>query len=75
MNDLRHLTVGGLVRELQEVASRHGNDTPVVVPTLADADYEQATIPVVMHAAREAVPDDWDRFHLDPTGGAVMVIS
>lgn len=75
MDDGVNLTVGGLVRELQEIASRYGSDTPVVIPTIADADYEQATAPIVMHAAREEVPDDWDFFHITPHGEAVAVIS
>lgn len=75
MNDEIYLTVGGLMRKLQEIAFRYGNDTPVVIPTTADADYEQATTPTVMHAKREAVPDDWDLFHVGPTGEAVAVIS
>lgn len=70
-----HPTVGGLMRELQKIADRHGNDTPIVVPSATDADYEQAAAPIVMHARREAVPDDWDLFHVDPTGEAVAVIS
>lgn len=75
MDDRTDLTVGGLMRELQEIAYRYGNDTPVVLPTTADADYEQATAPIVMHAKREAGPDDWDLFHVDPTGEAMAVIS
>lgn len=74
MEDRINLTVGGLMRELQEIALRYGNDTPVVVPTTADADYEQATAPIVMHAEREQTPDDWDLFHVSPTGEAVAVI-
>ena len=74
-DDRIDLTVGGLMRELQEIASRYGSDTPVVLPTMADADYEQATAPIVMHAEREVGPDDWDLFHVDPTGEAVAVIS
>lgn len=70
-----NLTVGGLMCELQKIAFRYGNDTPIVIPAAADADYEQATIPIVMHAEREAVPDDWDLFHISPTGEAVAVIS
>ena len=70
-----HLTVGGLMRELQEIASRYGNDTPIAVHTMADADYEQATVPIVMHARREPVPDDWDLFHVTPDGEPVAVIS
>lgn len=75
MDDRVYLTVGGLMRELQEIAARYGNDTPVVVLSLADADYEQATAPTVMHATREEVPDDWDFFNADPAGEAVAVIS
>ncbi len=74
MDDRIYLTVAGLMRELQEIADRYGN-IPVVTPTAADADYEQATVPIVMHAEREVVPDDWDLFHVAPTGKAVMVIS
>jgi dUTP pyrophosphatase len=74
-NDRIHLTVGGLMRELQEIALRYGNDTPIVTPTSADADYEQAVAPFIMHARREPVPDDWDLFHVEPDGGAVAVIS
>lgn len=70
-----NLTVGGLMSELREIAFRYGNDTPVVVHTQADADYEQAVAPIIMHARRETVPDDWDLFHVDPTGEAVAVIS
>lgn len=74
MDDRFYLTVNGLMRELQEISSRYGN-IPVVIPTTADADYEQATAPFVMHAKREPVPDDWDLFHITPTGEAVAVIS
>jgi len=72
---VHQLTVGRLLRDLQEIALRYGNDTPVVIPTTTDADYEQATVPFVMHADREVVPNDWDLFHINPTGEAVMVIS
>lgn len=75
MDNRTYLTVGGLMRELQEIAFRYGNDTPVAISTTADADYEQATAPIVMHASREPMPDDWDLFHIDPTGEAVAVIS
>lgn len=74
MDNRTYLTVGGLVTELQEIAFRYGN-IPVVVSTTADADFEQATAPVIRYAKREAAPDGWDLFHVDPTGEAVMVIS
>lgn len=69
------LTIGQIVEQLQDLAARYGNDTPVVIPTTADADYEQVTAPIVMHGRREAVPGDWDLFHIDPTGDPVAVIS
>lgn len=74
MDNRTYLTISGLMRELPEIASRYG-DIPVAVATTADADYEQATTPVVMHALREAVAGDWDLFHIDPDGEAVAVIS
>lgn len=74
MDNTTHLTVDGLARELREIASRYGN-IPVVTVTAADADYEQATAPFVMHARRVPVPDDWDLFHVIPDGEAVAVIS
>lgn len=74
MDDAIYLTVGGLMRELREIASRYG-DIPIVTLTAADADYEQATVPFIMHARRRPVPDDWDLFHVSPDGEAVAVIS
>ena len=74
MDDTTHLTVNGLMRELREIASRYGN-IPVVTVTAADADYEQAAAPFIMHGRREPVPDDWDLFHVSPDGEAVAVIS
>lgn len=75
MDDQINLTVGGLMRSLQDIALRYGNDTPIVTPSLADANYEQATAPIVMHAKREPVPDEWDLFNVDPAGEVVAVIS
>ena len=69
-----YLTVDGLMSELRDIAARYGN-VPIVVHTLADADYEQATVPIVMHARREPVPGDWDLFHVEPDGEPVVVIS
>ena len=69
------LTVGRLLRDLQDVALRYGNDTPIVIPTTADADYEQAAPIAVLHARRKPVPNDWDLFDGDPSGEAVAVIS
>lgn len=69
------LTVGRLLRDLQDVAFRYGNDTPIVIPTTADADYEQAAPITVLHADRHPVRDDWDLFTANPAGEAVAVIS
>lgn len=74
MNNRTYLTVGGLARELREIALQYG-DIPIAVHTSEDADYEQATVPIVMHARREPVPGDWDLFHVTPDGTPVAVIS
>lgn len=74
MDNRIYLTVDGLMCELQKIADRHGN-IPVVTPSTAAADYEQATVPIVMHAKREVVHDDWDLFHVTAGGEPVMVIS
>lgn len=34
----------------------------------------QGAPPIIMHARREPVPDDWDLFHVEPDGEAVAVI-
>lgn len=75
MNDQINLTVGGLLRALQDIVTRYGNDTPVVMPTLADADYEQATFPFVMRADPGGETDGLTLFNVAPTGEAVVVIS
>ena len=75
MDDQIDLTVGGLLRSLQDIASRYGNDTPVVVPALADADYEQATTPFVRLASPDDQGGDWALFKANPAGNAVVVIS
>ena len=75
MDDQINLTVGGLLRSLQDIALRYGNDTPIAVSTLADADYEQATVPFVMHAKPEDTTDEWALFRVDPNGEAIVVIS
>lgn len=75
MDDQTNLTVGGLMRSLQDIANRYGNDTPIVIPTLADADYEQATAPFIMHAKIDDTTDDRPLFKVHPTGEAVAVIS
>lgn len=75
MNGQVNLTVGGLMRALQDIADRYGNDAPVVVPSVLDADYEQATVPFVLRAKADDTSGDWPLFEVDPTGEAIVVIS
>lgn len=75
MNDQTDLTVGGLLRALQDIANRYGNDTPVVLPSLMGADYEQATGPVIMHARADNTTCDWTLFKADTAGETVVAIS
>lgn len=73
--NINSLTIGQLMGQLQDAAARYGNDTPIVAPTSADADYEQAAASFIMHARREPIPGDWDLFHVEPDGEPVLVIS
>lgn len=75
MDDQINLTVGGLLRTLQDIANRYGNDAPIVLPSPADADYEQATAPFIMHAKLSDTSDDWALFNVDPAGEPIVVIS
>lgn len=69
------ITVGKLIKMLQSIAYNYGDWVPVVASTNGAHDYEQVAAPIIMHAKREEVPDDWDFFHVDPAGEAVAVIS
>lgn len=68
------LTVGRLMGQLQDAASRYGNDIPVAVPA-GGADYEQAAALSVVAATKTGSVGGWDQYQADADGTATAVIS
>lgn len=68
------LTIGRLMGQLQEVAFRYGNDTPVAV-LAGGVDYEQAGALSVVAATKTGSVGGWDQYQAAPDGEAVAVIS
>lgn len=67
------LTVGRLMRQLQDAAFRYGNDTPVAVLAGGGVDYEQADGLLVVNAVKTGRAGGWDQYRAD-TGGAPMAV-
>lgn len=68
------LTIGHLVRQLQDAALRYGNDTPVAVAAGGDADYEQAAGLLTVHTVKTGQAGGWDQYRADTTGALTAVI-
>lgn len=68
------LTVGRLMGQLQDVAFRHGNDTPVAVAAGAGIDYEQADSLSVIKAVKIGHAGGWDQYKADKAGTPMVVI-
>ena len=69
------LTIGQLMGQLQDAASRYGNDTPVAVLAGGGLDYEQADALSVINTAKTGRVGGWDQYHADPDGTPMAVIS
>ena len=68
------LTIGRLMGQLRDAASRYGSDTPVAV-LAGGADYEQAASLSVVDATKTGRVGGWDQYQADPAGTPVAVIS
>lgn len=69
------LTVGRLMGQLQDVAFRYGNDTPVAVAAGDSGGYEQAEGLLVAAAVKTGHAGGWDQYRADTDGTPVAVIS
>lgn len=69
------LTIGRLVRQLQDAASRHGNDTPVAVVAGAGVGYEQADGLLVVNTVKTGRSGGWDQYRADTSGTPMAVIA
>lgn len=69
------LTVGRLMGQLQDVAFRYGNDTPIAVVAGGDIGYEQADSLLVVNTVKTGRAGGWDQYRADTDGTPTAVIS
>ena len=69
------LTVGRLMRQLQDAAFRYGNDTPVAVIAAGGIGYEQADGLLVVNTVKTGRSGGWDQYCADTSGTPMAVIS
>lgn len=69
------LTVGRLMGQLQDVAFRYGNDTPVAVIAVGGIGYEQGDGLLVVNTVKTGRAGGWDRYRADSDGTPMAVIS
>ena len=69
------LTIGRLMGQLQDAASRYGNDTPVAVIADGGIDYEQGDGLLVVNTVKTGSAGGWDQYRADTNGAPMAVIS
>lgn len=69
------LTVGRLMRQLQDAAFRYGNDTPIAVLAGGGVGYEQADGLAIIKTVKTGRAGGWDQYQADADGTAMAVIS
>lgn len=69
------LTVGRLMGQLQDVAFRYGNDTPIAVLAGGGVGYEQADGLAVIKTVKTGHAGGWDQYRADTDGTPMAVIS
>lgn len=69
------LTIGRLAEQLQDAASRYGNDTPVAVTAGGGIGYEQADGLLIVETVKTGGAGGWGQYRADTTGTPMAVIS
>lgn len=69
------LTIGRLMGQLQDAASRYGVDTPVGVIAGGGIGYEQGDGLLVVNTVKTGRVGGWDQYRADTTGTPMAVIS
>ena len=69
------LTVGRLMKQLQDAAFRYGNDTPVAVIAGGGIGYEQGDGLLVVNTVKTGHTGGWDQYRADSDGTPMAVIS
>lgn len=69
------LTIGRLMEQLQDAASRYGNDTPVAVIAGGGIGYEQGDGLLMVRTVKTGRTGGWDQYRADTSGTPMAVIS
>lgn len=69
------LTIGRLIGQLQDAASRYGDDTPVAVIAGGGIGYEQADGLLMVNTVKTGHAGGWDQYRADTDGTPMAVIS
>lgn len=69
------LTIGRLMRQLQDAAFRYGNDTPIAVLAGGGVGYEQADGVAIIKTVKTGHAGGWDQYQADTAGTPMAVIS
>lgn len=69
------LTVSRLLRDLQDIAFRYGNDTPVAVPAGKGREYEEAVVLSVVNVAKTGRIGGFNQYRADRGGSPMVVIA
>lgn len=73
--NINHLTIGRLMHQLQDAASRYGNDTPVAVIADGGIGYERGDTLSIIDVIKTGRHGVWDQYQADSNGTPVAVIS
>lgn len=69
------LTIGRLMRQLQDAAFRYGNDTPVAVLADGGVGYERGDALTIINATETGRRAGWTQYQADRNGAPMAVIS
>lgn len=69
------LTIGRLMGQLQDAASRYGNDTPVAVIAGGGIGFKQGDSLLVVNTVKTGHAHGWDEYRADTDGTPMAVIS
>lgn len=72
---VNRLTIGRLMQQLQDAASRYGNDTPVAVIADGGIGYERGDSLAIINTIKTGRRGGWDQHQADNSGTPTAVIS
>lgn len=73
--NINSLTIGQLMGQLQDAASRYGNDVPVAVIADGGIGYERADTLAIFNTIKTGRRAAWDQYQADRNGTPLAVIS